>query len=46
MTFKNGVVCNNIKRWGAAIAQGIRLRLPSCCPGFDSQALHLCFYHL
>ena len=32
--------------WGAAIAQWIHLRLPSCRPGFDSQALHLCFYHL
>ena len=31
---------------GAAIAQWICLRLPSSRPGFDSQALHLCFYHL
>ena len=30
----------------ATIAPGIRLRLPSCCPGFESQAGHLCFYHL
>ena len=30
--------------WGAAIAQWIRLRLPSCCPGFDSQACHLCLF--
>ena len=30
--------------WGAAIAQWIHLRLPSCHPGFKSQALHLCFY--
>ena len=31
---------------GAAITQWIRLRLPSCHPGYDSQAHHLCFYHL
>ena len=30
--------------WGAAIAQWIRLHLPSCCPGFESQAHHLCFH--
>ena len=29
---------------GAAIAQWIRLRLPSCRPGFESQAHHQCFY--
>ena len=29
---------------GAAGAQWIRLRLPSCHPGFESQAHHLCFY--
>ena len=29
---------------GAAVAQWIRLRLPSCRPGFDSQAHHLCFF--
>ena len=29
---------------GAAIAQWIRLRLPSCCNGFESQAHHLCFH--
>ena len=29
---------------GAAIAQWIRLRLPSCRPGFESQAHHLCFH--
>ena len=23
-----------------------KLRLPSCCPGFESQARHLCSYHL
>jgi len=28
----------------AAIAPWFRLRLPSCGPGFDSQALHLCFF--
>ena len=32
--------------WGAAIAQWIRLRLPSCHPGFESQAHHLHFFHL
>ena len=31
--------------WGATIAQWIRLCLPFCCPGFDSQAHQLCFYH-
>ena len=30
--------------WGAAIAQWIRLRLPSCRPGFESQAHHLRFH--
>ena len=30
----------------AAIAQWIRLRLPSCQPGFQSQTHHLCFYQL
>ena len=29
--------------WGAAIAQWIRLHLPYCCPGFESQAHHLRF---
>ena len=29
---------------GAAVAQWIRLRLPSCRPGFESQAHHLSFY--
>ena len=29
---------------GATIAQWIRLRLPSCRPGFESQAHHLRFY--
>ena len=28
---------------GAAIAQWIRPNLPSCCPGFESQAHHLRF---
>ena len=27
----------------AAIAPWFRLRLPSCSPGFESQAHHLCF---
>ena len=31
---------------GAAIAQWIRHRLPSCRPGFESQARHLCFHQL
>ena len=31
---------------GAAIAQWIRLHLPSCRPGFESQAHHLCFFNL
>ena len=30
--------------WGAPIAQWIRLRLPSCRPGFESQAHHLRFF--
>ena len=30
--------------WGAAIAQWIRLRLPSYRPGFESQANHLRFF--
>ena len=25
-------------RWAAAIASGFHLCLPSCCPGFESQA--------
>ena len=33
-------------REGAAIAQWIRLRLPSCRPGFESQANHLSFYFI
>ena len=28
--------------WGAAVAQWIRLRLPSFRPGFEFQAHHLC----
>ena len=31
-------------KWGAAIAQWIRLCLPSCRPGLESQAHHLCFF--
>ena len=31
------------KSWGTAIAQWIRLRLPFCHPGFESQAHHLHF---
>ena len=30
----------------AAIAQWYHLRLPSCGRGFESQAHHLCFFHL
>ena len=33
-----------IKKRGAAIPQWIRLRIPSCRPGFESQAYHLSFY--
>ena len=29
---------------GAAIAPWFRLGLPSCGPGFESQAHHLCFF--
>ena len=32
------------KVWVAAIAPWFRLRLPSCGPGFESQAHHLCFF--
>ena len=35
---------NMLVSWGATIAQWIRLRLPSCRPGFKSQARHLCFF--
>ena len=40
--YLNGAKIFNPKNifWGAAIAQWIRQRLPSCCPGFKSQALH------
>ena len=31
---------------GAAIAQWVRLCLPSCSPGFDPQAQHLRFFNL
>ena len=31
---------------GAAIAQWIHLRLPSCRPGFDSQACHQRFFSI
>ena len=33
-------------KWGAAIAQWNSLRLPSCCPGFESQANHLSYYFI
>ena len=35
-----------INYWGVVIAQWIYLCLPSCHPGFESQAHHLCFYQL
>ena len=35
-----------IKFWVSAIAPWFRLRLPSCGPWFESQALHLCFFIL
>ena len=34
----------NFELWGAAIAQWICLRLPSCRPGFESQVHHLHFF--
>ena len=34
----------NISEWGAAVAQWIRSRHPSCRPGFKSQAHHLRFF--
>ena len=37
-------VLPKILAWGAAIAQWIRLRLPSCRPGLESQAYQLSFY--
>ena len=52
------IVAKGFKKWpkvqniaqsghtGAAIAQSIRLHPPSCCPGFESQGHHVCFYHL
>ena len=33
-------------KWDPAIAQWIRLRLPSCCPGFKSHAHHIRFFNL
>ena len=37
----------NIRQpWVAAIAPWFCLRLPSCGPGFESQAHHLCFFNL
>ena len=32
-------------KWVAAIAPWFCLRLPSCSPGFESQAHHLCFFN-
>ena len=42
----NYIVISNIRYRGAAIAQCMRLCIPSCCLEFESQARHLCFYHL
>ena len=39
-----GIVWTLINKWVAAIAQWIRLRLPSCRLRFESQAYHLSFY--
>ena len=38
--------CNNSLEleWVGAIAPRFCLRLPSCGPGFESQAHHLCFF--
>ena len=35
--------CKQIEIMGATIAHCICLRIPTCCPGFESQAHHLCF---
>ena len=35
----------SLTKWGAVIAQRIRLLLPYCRPGFESQAYHLHFFH-
>ena len=39
---------NSVKKCedDAAIAHWIRLRLPSCSPGFNYQTQHLCFFQL
>ena len=42
----NGQDSNEIVIRGAAIAKWIHLRLPSCHPGFESQAHHLHFYQI
>ena len=44
--YGNQQLCNGnfFNWWGAAIAQWIRSRLPSCRPGFESQAHHLRFF--
>ena len=43
--FQNTHIKLNTKG-GTAITQWIHLCLPSCCPRFESQAHHLCFYQL
>ena len=37
-------MCKQCYFGGAAVAQWIRSRLPSCRPGFESQAHHLHFF--
>ena len=41
---QNLTIINSAVDGGAAIAQWIFLRLPSCHPGFESQAHHLCLF--
>ena len=41
-----GEACKSNLSGGATVAQWIRLRLPSCHPGFKSQAQHLTFINL
>ena len=42
-TIEDHLGTNIVHRLGTAIAQWIRLCLPSCCPGFESQAKYLFF---
>ena len=43
---KHNYIINNYKQFigVAAIVQWLCLRLPSCRPGFESHAQHLCFF--